>query len=97
MHLPIAVLANRAYSAREISIQELSIRLEEAREVLKKSLTMLLLEPPSTPEGQLAKRALQEIKILARNIEDVNYLIEQENLDRASNRSQRHKFYKSQK
>ncbi|KOC67669.1 Protein msta, isoform A, partial [Habropoda laboriosa] len=71
MHLPLVLLANRAYSAREISSVELASRLEEAGSLLKKSLTMLLLEPADTPEGKLAKRALQELKALNQNIVDV--------------------------
>lgn len=71
MHLPMVLLANRAYSAREISSAELALRLEEAGSLLKKSLTMLLLEPVDTPEGKLAKRALQELKALNQNIADV--------------------------
>ncbi|XP_043249726.1 SET domain-containing protein SmydA-8-like [Colletes gigas] len=71
MHLPLVLLANRAYAAREISSMELTSRLEEAGSLLKKSLTMLLLEPTETPEGKLAKRALQELKALNQNIADV--------------------------
>ncbi|XP_034190876.2 SET domain-containing protein SmydA-8 [Osmia lignaria lignaria] len=71
MHLPLVLLANRAYSAREISSAELASRLEEAGSLLKKSLTILLLEPVDTPEGKLAKRALQELKALNQNIADV--------------------------
>nr|XP_012144406.1 PREDICTED: protein msta, isoform A-like isoform X1 [Megachile rotundata] len=75
MHLPLVLLANRAYSAREISSTELASRLEEAGSLLKKSLTMLLLEPMDTPEGKLAKRALQELKMLNQNIADVKTII----------------------
>ncbi|XP_076662818.1 uncharacterized protein LOC143366016 isoform X2 [Andrena cerasifolii] len=71
MHLPFVLLANRAYAAREIPSAELASRLEEAGSILKRSLTMLLLEPTDTPEGKLAKRALQELKALNRNITDV--------------------------
>lgn len=78
MHLPLVLLANRAYSAREISSNELASRLEEAGSLLKKSLTMLLLEPVDTPEGKLAKRALQELKALNQNIVDVKTINETE-------------------
>ncbi|XP_076240125.1 uncharacterized protein LOC143182785 [Calliopsis andreniformis] len=71
MHLPMVLLANRAYAAREISSTELASRLEEAGSLLKRSLRMLLLEPADTPEGKLAKRALQELKGLNQNIADV--------------------------
>lgn len=75
MHFPVAILANRAYAAHEISSQDLLSKLEEAEGLLKQSLKMLLLEPATTPEGMLAKRALQELKILIQNIEDVKSLL----------------------
>lgn len=71
MHLPLVLLANRAYAAREIPSAELASRLEEGGSLLKRSLRMLLLEPTETPEGKLAKRALQELKALNQNIADV--------------------------
>ncbi|XP_076654987.1 SET domain-containing protein SmydA-8 isoform X2 [Halictus rubicundus] len=74
MHLPLMLLANRAYAAREISLAELSSRLEEAGSLLKRSLGMLLLEPVDTPEGKLAKRALHELKALNQNIADVKMI-----------------------
>lgn len=74
MHLPIIILANRSYSAREISSTQLTCQLEEARNLLKKALTMLLLEPLTTPEGKLAKRALEELRMLNQNISDVKSL-----------------------
>jgi len=78
MHLPIIILANRSYSAREISSTQLACHLEEARNLLKKALTMLLLEPPTTPEGKLAKRALEELRTLNQNINDVKSLPSEE-------------------
>lgn len=98
MHLPLVLLANRAYSAREISSNELASRLEEAGSLLKKSLTMLLLEPVDTPEGKLAKRALQELKALNQNIVDVKTINETEdsgNRDRKKlqkNKSNKNKY-----
>ncbi|XP_077261989.1 SET domain-containing protein SmydA-8 isoform X2 [Temnothorax americanus] len=74
MHLPVIILANRSYSAREISSTQLACQLEEAKDLLKKALTMLLLEPPTTPEGKLAKRALEELRTLNQNISDVKSL-----------------------
>lgn len=95
IHLPLALLANREYNAREISPAELVKRLEEAGGFLKKSLTMLLLEPVNTPEGKLAKRALQELKSLNENIADVKSLIKTETSSSNSKRSQKNKSNKS--
>ncbi|XP_014206919.1 protein msta-like [Copidosoma floridanum] len=74
LHLPMTILANRAYAAREITAPELVSRLEEARDLLRRALGMLLLEPVMTPEGQLARRALREMKVLARSVEDARAL-----------------------
>ncbi|XP_015175183.1 PREDICTED: protein msta, isoform B-like [Polistes dominula] len=74
MHLPLVLLANRAYAAHEISPMEMSSQLQEAGILLRKALSMLLLEPVNTPEGQLAKRALQELKMLNQNIADAEML-----------------------
>ncbi|KAG7208616.1 hypothetical protein KM043_014823 [Ampulex compressa] len=78
MHLPLVLLANRAYAAREISSVEWSCRVEEAASTLKKGVKMLLLEPAATPEGQLAKCALQQLKELNQNITDVKLLPSEE-------------------
>lgn len=95
IHLPLALLANREYNAREISPSELVKRLEEAGSFLKKCLTMLLLEPVDTPEGKLAKRALQELKSLNENIADVKSLIKPETSSSSSKKSQKSKSNKT--
>lgn len=96
MHLPLVILANRAYSARDISTVELVPRLEEAGSLLKKSLTMLLLEPADTPEGKLAKRALQELKELNQNIDVVKTInITEAARGRDKKKSQRNKYNKN--
>ncbi|XP_072750457.1 uncharacterized protein [Anoplolepis gracilipes] len=74
IHLPMIILANQFYSACEISSTQLLCQLEEARDILKKALTMLLLEPMTTPEGKLAKRALEELRTLNQNISDIKSL-----------------------
>ncbi|XP_012268041.2 SET domain-containing protein SmydA-8-like [Athalia rosae] len=74
MHLPTAMLASKSYSACEITSLELVERLRKAEELLEKALFNLLLEPATTPEGRLGKRALQELKLLRQNITDVEAL-----------------------
>ena len=71
MHFPVAILANRAYVAHEISSEDVLLELGKAQSLLTRAFKMLLLEPATTPEGMLAKRALQELKILNQNIDDV--------------------------
>jgi len=77
MHLPMIILANLSYSARKISSAQLACQLEKAKNLLKKALTMLLLEPASTPEGKLAKKALEELRTLNQNINDIKSLPEE--------------------
>ncbi|XP_058795741.1 SET domain-containing protein SmydA-8-like isoform X2 [Phymastichus coffea] len=82
MHLPIAILAKRGYTSRQLSAQELLSQLEDSHSCLKRSLTMLLLEPINTPEGQLAKRALQDLKIVAQSVADAKALSENNTRDK---------------
>lgn len=74
MHLPMEILADRDYMSGEISSDELANRLQEAMNLLKRSLSMLLLEPATNPEGLLAKNALEQFKNLRDKIEDVRAL-----------------------
>ncbi|EFN79379.1 SET domain-containing protein SmydA-8 [Harpegnathos saltator] len=94
MHLPMIILANRSYSAREISSTQLACQLEEARDLLKKALTMLLLEPATTPEGKLAKRALEELRTLNQNIGDVKSLPPEETKVHVRRAKENHKKIK---
>ncbi|XP_046469397.1 SET domain-containing protein SmydA-8 isoform X1 [Neodiprion pinetum] len=74
MHLATALIAKKNYAAREISPLELSLQLKEAQDLLRKALSNLLLEPTGTPEGRLAKLALQQMKLLRENMTDANAL-----------------------
>uniref|UniRef100_A0A0C9R3R4 Msta_1 protein n=2 Tax=Fopius arisanus TaxID=64838 RepID=A0A0C9R3R4_9HYME len=87
MHLPMIILANRDYTSREISSDELGHRLEQAAGYLKKSLSMLLLEPATNPEGLLAKRALQEYKTLRQNLEDIRSLPQEKSISSCKKKS----------
>ncbi|KAL2721330.1 SET domain-containing protein SmydA-8-like isoform X1 [Vespula maculifrons] len=92
MHLPLVLLANRAYAAREISPMEMSSQLREAGTHLRKALAMLLLEPINSPEGHLAKRALQELKMLNQNIADAEAL--QQSQEESKSRLQHYQYRK---
>ncbi|KAG8034570.1 hypothetical protein G9C98_007646 [Cotesia typhae] len=56
IHLPIIIIANKDYALKEITSEDLAKRLEEAENYLKKSLSMLLIEPASTPEDRYRLR-----------------------------------------
>ncbi|KOX72914.1 Protein msta, isoform A [Melipona quadrifasciata] len=79
-HLPIMWLANRAHCREQIPTMELISRLEECASVLKKSLTILLLESSDTPEGKLARQGLQKLKTLNALIADAKAISKFENL-----------------
>ena len=79
-HLAMVSLANNEHSREQISSTELVSRLEEAASLLKKSLTMLVLEPTDTPEGKLTKRALEKLKALNVTLRDVRALSQLEQL-----------------
>ncbi|XP_014224254.1 protein msta-like [Trichogramma pretiosum] len=81
MHVPLAAAATRAYGAREIGPRELLEELERARAHLRRALEMLLNEPRDTPEGQLARRGLQEMRLLQTSVEDARALVEHERMD----------------
>ncbi|XP_043275189.1 uncharacterized protein [Venturia canescens] len=74
MHLPLVLLADHDYTAKRIGAKKLVERLEDAERHLKRSLTMLLLEPPETPEGFLARQALQDYKSLRETLAQARLL-----------------------
>ncbi|KAF3419847.1 hypothetical protein E2986_08184 [Frieseomelitta varia] len=76
LHLAIVALAHKEYYRQEISAIEFASRLEEGASTLKKSLTMLLLEPLDTAEGRLAKKGLEKLKTLNETINNVKAVTE---------------------
>ncbi|KAL7287967.1 hypothetical protein TKK_0018023 [Trichogramma kaykai] len=86
MHAPLAAAASRAYGAREIGPRELLDQLETARAHLRRALEMLLNEPRDTPEGRLARRGLQEMRLLQTSLEDARALAEHERMDNKDGR-----------
>lgn len=76
MHIPMVVLANREYDSGEISAEELLKRMLESEDVLKKAISCLLYEPSASPEGRLAARAMQELKLLRKSVSSVEQIVE---------------------
>ena len=74
MHLPLVLLADHDYTEGKIDAKQLVARLEDAESHLKRSLSMLLLEPPDTPEGFLARQALQDCKSLKETLAQARLL-----------------------
>lgn len=56
--------------------------LHTAESVLKEAIGMLVFEHPTTPEGQLTKKAMCELKKLREYIQNVQALAEDEKTDR---------------
>lgn len=83
-HVALVDLSRRNFDTTEIKSSELLQNLIRAENELKQAIGMLLFEHTTTPEGQLTKRAMQELKELREEIAEVRAMIEDENLDRQS-------------
>jgi hypothetical protein len=67
------MLAIRDMEAGDTS-KDLLLRLREAEELLREAVTQLLYEPTNSPEGQLARIAMQDLKRLRCNIQRVEIM-----------------------
>ncbi|EDV37403.1 uncharacterized protein Dana_GF11433 [Drosophila ananassae] len=63
-----AELARKLYSEQEQSARDLLVELDETEVMMRESLRMLLFEPLATPEGQLSRNMLRELKELKNDI-----------------------------
>lgn len=70
-YTPLIDLAQRQYENFEINKNDYLEKLKFSEKILKESTEMLLYEPNRTPEGQLARRALMELKELRETIKDI--------------------------
>lgn len=57
-------LAHKQYQNRDISIEELIVKLLTAETKLKEAVKYLLHEPMNSPEGRIAQMAMSELKML---------------------------------
>lgn len=71
MNIPIVMIANQLHDSGEITDEEFLSRLQEAEKYLREAAEMLLYEPPNSPEGGLARVALQDLKDLRQYIQSV--------------------------
>lgn len=74
LHLPLVILHNQEFSNGEIDCKEFVKKLEEAKEILRQAFTHLVYEPQDTPEGILARVALNELKSLESDIQEAKCL-----------------------
>lgn len=77
---PVVKLAIRDMEAGEAS-KDLLLRLREAEGSLREAVTQLLYEPTHSPEGQLARIAMQDLKRLRCNIQRVEIIITENGRD----------------
>ncbi|XP_038111924.1 SET domain-containing protein SmydA-8 [Culex quinquefasciatus] len=68
-------VARKKFETKEISAKELLDNLIKGESGLKQSISMLLFEHPTTPEGHLTKRAMQDLKELREEIAQVRALV----------------------
>lgn len=89
-YVPLVQLAQRDYESHEINTEKLLENLEEGERLLKQSIGMLLFEDVSVPEGQLARRAMGELKELRNAIEGVKQKLHTENENKLRKNGQKH-------
>lgn len=61
-------LANKRHRDKEITSEELIVKLLSAEATLKEAVRHLLYEPSKSPEGKIAQRAMSELKMLRTSI-----------------------------
>lgn len=74
-HVALWDLARKKFENKVISVKELLEELAKAEGGLKESISMLLFEHPSTPEGQLTKRAMRDLKDLREEIKQTRAIV----------------------
>lgn len=71
-------LSRRNHDTGEITTLDMQASLKTAESALKEAISMLLFEHPTTPEGQLTKKAMCELKTLREDVQNVQAMIEDE-------------------
>ncbi|XP_075168852.1 SET domain-containing protein SmydA-8-like isoform X2 [Haematobia irritans] len=67
-----AELYRLRFGEEELTVSELKMSLEQCEEMFKEAIRLLLHEPADTPEGQLAKSIMTELKDLRNDIQLLN-------------------------
>ncbi|XP_066992473.2 uncharacterized protein [Anabrus simplex] len=75
LQTPLVLLATREFQSGDIKPIQLLERLREAETFLRDAISHLLYEPARSPEGQLARVALNELRALRQNIQTVHQSI----------------------
>jgi hypothetical protein len=81
---PIVMLAMREMDAGDSSSKDLLMRLREAEGYLREAVTQLLYEPAHSPEGQLTRVAMQDLRNLRYNFKRAEMMMAQKGSDHRS-------------
>ncbi|XP_055530981.1 SET domain-containing protein SmydA-8-like [Wyeomyia smithii] len=87
-------LCRKNFESKLISCADLLRKLGEAENGLRESIGMLLFDHPTTPEGQLSKRAMSELKELRGELSQLKALTEDANTakpNRSKKKTSKHK------
>lgn len=68
LHAPLLYIAKTQWNYGVIDEAALQSKMIEAAEILKESATILCLEPPDTPEGQIGLVARESLTQLEESI-----------------------------
>lgn len=72
---PIVMLANREFEGGDATAKDLLFKLRKAEGYLREAVSQLLYEPMHSPEGQLARVAMQDLKNLRYSIQHAEKLV----------------------
>ncbi|XP_031841457.1 SET domain-containing protein SmydA-8 [Nomia melanderi] len=71
LHAPLLFVAKTLWNANAINETQLKSKMIEAAEILKEAATILCLEPPDTPEGQIGIVAKESLIQLEQSISNL--------------------------
>lgn len=74
LHVPLVCLATKNFENGQSTEDDLINKLKEAEIYLKESVEILIHEPNSTPESNIAKAAMADLKQLREYIRDMEKL-----------------------
>ena len=74
LHVPLVCLASKMFEEGQSNQNELIVELQKIQDLLKESVKILIHEPVTTPESNIAKAAMADLKQLRIYIDDMEKL-----------------------
>lgn len=74
LHVPLVCLATKKFESGRAHQEQLTKELKEAEIFLKEAVEILIYEPIGTPESNIAKAAMADLKQLREYIRDMEKL-----------------------